>query len=82
MEKIKGQGVFKEGYGFIAKSDEDRDLNVLSKAVYAYICDYTGKGKCFSITKLICGDLGIGKDTLIKYVRELKDRGVCNSDTA
>ena len=29
MEKIKGQGVFKEGYGFIAKKVmRDRDLNV------------------------------------------------------
>lgn len=77
MEKIKGQGVFKEGYGFIAKKVmRDRDLNVLSKAVYAYICSYTGKGKnAFPSQNLICGDLGIGKDTLIKYVRELKDRG-------
>lgn len=76
-EKIKGQGIFKEGYGFIAKKVmRDRDLNVLSKAVYAYICSYTGKGKnAFPSQNLICGDLGIGKDTLIKYVRELKDRG-------
>ena len=68
MEKIKGQGVFKEGYGFIAKKVmRDRDLNVLSKAVYAYICSYTGKGKnAFPSQNLICGDLGIGKDTLIK----------------
>lgn len=76
-DKIKMQGVFKEGYGFIAKKVmKDRDLNVLSKAVYAYICSYSGKGKdAFPSQNLICADLGIGKDTLIKYVRELKDRG-------
>ena len=54
----------------------DKTLNILSKAVYAYICSYTGKGKdAFPSQNLICRDLGIGKSTLVKYIKELKDRG-------
>lgn len=76
-EKIKMQGIFEEEYGFVAKKVmRDKSLNVLSKAVYAYICSYAGKGKdAFPSQNLICGDLGIGKSTLGKYIKELKDRG-------
>ena len=71
------QGVFEKGYGFVAKKVmRDKTLNILSKAVYAYICSYAGKGKdAFPSQNLICGDLGIGKSTLLKYIKELKDRG-------
>ena len=77
MDKIKMQGVFEKGYGFVAKKVmRDKTLNILSKAVYAYICSYAGKGKdAFPSQNLICGDLGIGKSTLLKYIKELKDRG-------
>lgn len=74
---IKLQGIFEEGYGFIAKKVmRDKDLNVISKAVYSYICSYSGKGKdAFPSQKLICFDLGISKDTLSKYMKELKLKG-------
>ena len=77
MDKVKMQGVFEKGYGFVAKKVmRDKTLNILSKAVYAYICSYTGKGKdAFPSQNLICRDLGIGKSTLVKYIKELKDRG-------
>ena len=77
MDKVKMQGVFEKGYGFVAKKVmRDKTLNILSKAVYAYICSYAGKGKdAFPSQNLICGDLGIGKSTLLKYIKELKDRG-------
>ncbi|EHO83477.1 hypothetical protein HMPREF0402_00495 [Fusobacterium ulcerans 12-1B] len=33
------QGAFEKGYGFVAKKVmRDKTLNILSKAVYAYIC--------------------------------------------
>ena len=77
MDKVKIQGVFEKGYGFVAKKVmRDKTLNILSKAVYAYICSYAGKGKdAFPSQNLICGDLGIGKSTLLKYIKELKDKG-------
>ncbi|BBA50791.1 hypothetical protein FV113G1_11400 [Fusobacterium varium] len=75
--EIKVKGVYKEGYGFIAKKTmRDRSLNVISKAIYAYICSYTGKGyNAFPSQKLISADLGINKGTLVKYIKELKDNG-------
>ena len=77
MDKVKMLGIYEEGYGVVAKKVmRDKTLNILSKAVYAYICSYTGKGKdAFPSQNLICRDLGIGKSTLVKYIKELKDRG-------
>ena len=77
MDKVKILGIYEEGYGVVAKKVmRDKTLNILSKAVYAYICSYTGKGKdAFPSQNLICRDLGIGKSTLVKYIKELKDRG-------
>ncbi|RGY62742.1 helix-turn-helix domain-containing protein, partial [Fusobacterium ulcerans] len=46
MDKVKMLGIYEEGYGVVAKKVmRDKTLNILSKAVYAYICSYTGKGK-------------------------------------
>lgn len=74
---IKLQGIFEEGYGIIAKKVmKDKNLNVISKSIYAYICSYSGKGNdAFPSQKLICSDLGISKDTLSKYVAQLKEFG-------
>ena len=76
-DMVKMQGIFEQGYGTIAKKPmKDKKLNVISKAIYAYICSYTGKGEdAFPSQKLICNDLGISKDTLAKYMKELKDSG-------
>lgn len=52
-DKVKMEGILEGGYGIVAKKAmKDRNLNVVSKAIYAYICSYAGKG-CFSITKII-----------------------------
>lgn len=74
---IKLQGIFENGYGFIAKKVmKDKRLDIYSKAIYSYICSYTGKGSdAFPSQKLICADLGISKDTLYKYLKQLKELG-------
>jgi len=74
---IKLQGIFENGYGFIAKKVmKDKNLNVISKAIYSYICSYSGKGQdAFPSQSLICFDLGISKGTLSKYMKELKENG-------
>lgn len=74
---IKLQGIFEEGYGIIAKKVmRDKALNVIAKSIYAYICSYSGKGNyAFPSQKLICNDLDISRDTLIKYTNQLKERG-------
>lgn len=76
-DSTKVKGIYKEGYGFIAKKImKDRNLNVISKAIYAYICSYAGKGhNAFPSQKLISTDLGINVGTLVKYIKELKDSG-------
>lgn len=74
---IKLQGIFENGYGFIAKKVmKDKRLHIYSKAIYSYICSYSGKGNdAFPSQKLICDDLGISKDTLSKYLKPLKELG-------
>lgn len=74
---IKLQGIFEEGYGIIAKKVmRDKALNVIAKSIYSYICSYSGKGNdAFPSQKLICSDLDISKDTLVKYTNQLKERG-------
>ena len=80
-EKTTGEneakGIYKKGYGTIAKKVmKDKNLNIISKAIYAYICSYAGKGKdAFPSQKLISNDLGINIGTLAKYTQELKDSG-------
>ncbi|MGL5724948.1 helix-turn-helix domain-containing protein [Cetobacterium sp.] len=74
---IKLQGIFEQGYGIIAKKVmRDKSLNVIAKSIYSYICSYSGKGSdAFPSQKLICNDLDISKDTLIKYTNQLKEKG-------
>lgn len=68
-------GIFKNGYGFIAKSVmQDNQLSLQAKGLYAYLCSYSGKGKdVFPSRKKMCFDLNITNDTLGKYLKELKE---------
>lgn len=74
---IKLQGIFEDGYGIIAKKVmKDKSLHIIAKSIYSYICSYSGKGKdAFPSQSLICNDLDISKDTLAKYVKQLKESG-------
>ena len=68
-------GIFKNGYGFIAKSVmQDNQLSLQAKGLYGYLCSYSGKGKdVFPSRKKMCFDLNISNDTLGKYLKELKE---------
>ncbi len=68
-------GIFKNGYGFIAKIVmQDNQLSLQAKGLYAYLCSYSGKGKdAFPSRKKMCFDLNITNDTLGKYLKELKE---------
>lgn len=74
---IEVEGIFENGYGFIAKKVmQDRNINVVSKGIYAYICSFSGKGNdCFPSRKKISYDLNISNDTLGKYLKELIENG-------
>lgn len=77
MDIFELEGIFEQGYGFIAKKVmRDKELHYASKSIYAYICSYSGKGKdSFPSQKLMCNDLGMNKDTLAKHLKSLTDKG-------
>lgn len=79
-DKIELEGIFEQGYGIISKSVmKMKDLHIIAKGIYSYICSYSGKGKdAFPTREHICNDLGISKDTLTKYLQELKEKGLLN----
>lgn len=63
------------GYGLIPKRImRDRNLSLQAKAIYSYLASFAGNtGMSFPSTKLMAGELGISKDTLFKYLKELRE---------
>lgn len=78
MDKIIGFDVNGQGYGTIPKAVmQSQEISITAKAVYAYFCSFTGAGdSCFPSQSKICTDLRISKDSLSKYLRELKSFGL------
>lgn len=78
--KIELPGIFEQGYGMVSKLVmKMKDLHIIAKGIYSYICSYSGKGKdAFPTREQICNDLGISKDTLTKYLLVLKGKGLLN----
>lgn len=55
---------------------QSQEISIKAKALYAYFCSFTGAGfSCFPSQQKICFDLEISKDSLNKYIRELKEAG-------
>ena len=53
---------------------KDNTLSIGAKGLYAYLCAYAGNdGSAFPGRDLITYELNIGKDTLGKYMKELKE---------
>lgn len=71
------QGINAKGYGTIALSVmTDRRLSVESKAIYAYLCSYTGRGcTCYPSVQTICEDLNISQKRYYKFFTPLKEFG-------
>jgi uncharacterized phage protein (TIGR02220 family) len=71
------EGIFKEGYGNIAKLVmKDKNLTIGAKAVYAYLCSYSGAGGiAYPSRSLICHDLKITQETLSKHLKNLEEQG-------
>ena len=74
---IKLEGIFEQGYGFIAKKVmQDITIPLAAKGFYAYLCSFGGKGNdIFPSRKKICTDLNISNDTLSKYISLLVSKG-------
>lgn len=71
--QIQGFYINSAGYGTVPKLVmQDRNLSVISKAIYAYFCSYTGAGNtCFPSYKKICYDLNVARNTFVKYLKPL-----------
>ena len=77
-DQIIGFDVNGLGFGTIPKSVmQSQEISIKAKAVYAYFCSFTGAGdSCFPSRNKICTDLEISKDSLTKYIRELREAGL------
>lgn len=69
-------------YGILPKNVmKEPNLNIQAKAIYAYLIAYAGnKGAAFPSAELMRHELGIGKDTFYKYMKELKELGYVSID--
>ena len=76
-DKIRGFNINSQGYGTVPKVVmQSQEISISAKAVYAYFCSFTGAGhSCFPSQYKICSDLEISKNSLSKYIRELKEAG-------
>ena len=55
----------------------DKNLSLQAKGVYMYLCFSTHRGELIPRSKIL-EDLNIGKDSLCKYLKELKESGYLN----
>lgn len=79
-DKLVTIDVNSKGYGVVPKlAMQDSTLNVAAKAIYAYLCSYTGKGDCcYPQVDKICSELNISLNTYKKNISILKQRGYIN----
>lgn len=77
QDKLRLIGVMAQGYGIIPKLVmRDRDLTAEAKAVYAYICSYSGAGNsAFPSMELMSHDLGMSDKRLRKHRNMLVEKG-------
>ncbi|MCM1992557.1 helix-turn-helix domain-containing protein [Oceanirhabdus seepicola] len=76
ITQFKGT-ICEKGYGLIAKSVMiDTNISIGAKALYSYICAYNGNDRgAFPTRERILKELKIGKDSLLKYRKELVENG-------
>jgi DnaD/phage-associated family protein len=74
--KLSGN-VADEGYGMIFKKPlKDKRLSIEAKAIYAFICSYTGAGQtAFPGVQLMLDCLGVSEKRFYKYRKQLIDLG-------
>ena len=82
VEMLRVEGVDCKGFGIIPKAlMTDTDLTIGAKALYAYLCSYTGKGNtAYPKRDKILSDLNICKTAYYRYQKELIDQGYIRVD--
>lgn len=70
--KIKNFGLKSTGFGIIPKAVMiDPDINISAKAIYAYICCFSGNGFTAPTYPEIKAHLRIGEDTFLRHRKSL-----------
>ena len=77
IDILRVKGINARGFGTIPKIVmQDRRISVGAKALYAYLCSFTGSGNtAFPGVKKICLDLCITDKTFRSYRAELEKHG-------
>lgn len=69
--------IYEQGYGQIAKLImTDKDLTIEAKAIYAYLCSFSGGGnQAFPSIQKMCADLRITPKRFYKHFEYILDKG-------
>jgi hypothetical protein len=79
---LQVQGINSKGFGVISKIVmQDKRLTAQAKAIYSYLCTYTGAGyTAFPSRRKIMADLDIGKDKYYVHFNLLKRYGYVKAE--
>lgn len=76
--KLESDSILEKGYGLISRNVmRDKNISASAKTVYCYLVSFAGnKGVCYPSLELIRNELGFSKNTLNKYMKELRKSGL------
>jgi DNA-binding transcriptional MocR family regulator len=78
-----GEGtILAQGYGIVAKSVmTDKTVSLQAKGLYSYLCTFANADhKAWPGIEKIMNDLGISRNSIFKYLKELKDKGYITTE--
>ena len=66
------------GFGRVMRSVmRDCSVSCGAKALYAYLCSFAGAGGvCYPTQRLMCHELAVCENTLLRYLKELREAGI------
>jgi predicted transcriptional regulator len=75
--KHPADSIFQDGYGQISKLFMcDRTLETTSKAIYSYLCSFSGGGnQAYPGIARMCADLKLSRNTFYKHMKQLEESG-------
>ena len=71
-------GSIDRGFGRVMRSVmRNASVSCGAKALYAYLCSFAGTGGvCYPTQRLMCHELAVCENTLLRYLKELKAAGI------
>lgn len=76
--KLESDSILEKGYGIVSRDImRDKNISLGAKAIYSYLNSFAGsKGICYPSLDLIRLEMNLSKNTLNKYMKELKEIGL------